>query len=198
MEILLGIIGSFFSGGATGLAGMFIQRFFENKEKQHDLDVIKEQNRSMEVVAQMEINRTELQIQGQIEAAQQERWAREVESDNELQAVSYDHDKATVMSDKLLRYVINRSGKWSGRLISFLLGITAVLRKGIRPWLTIYLCVLTSIMYGDYHEILTNNDSLFTVKDIQMVVAHIVDTVTYLTTTCLVWWFGVSQTRKHD
>ena len=197
MDTLLSIIGSVVSGGATGLLGLLLQRFFDAKDKQNALEVVREQNRSAEALAAMESQRTAMQVQGQVEVALEQRIASETESYANLQEASYAHDEKTVLSDEMLRYCVERTGKFMGWILAFLIGMTGVARRGIRPGLTIYLTVVTYFMYQDYQMLLTGMAGAgMTAAEVHDIIMMIVKSIIYLTTTCVVWWFGASPSKR--
>jgi len=66
-------------------------------------------------------------------------------------------------------------------IIDFIRGI-------VRPGLTVYLCALTTMIYVQARELLGKEDmTLASAIELEKL---IVQTILYLTTTCILWWFG--------
>jgi len=53
----LGILSALASGGATGLIGVFLQRFFDFKGKQQDLELVRINNEHARLLAQMDVDK---------------------------------------------------------------------------------------------------------------------------------------------
>ena len=60
MTGILGILSALISGGATGLIGVFLQRFFDFKGKQQDLELVRINNEHARLLAQMEVDKANL------------------------------------------------------------------------------------------------------------------------------------------
>jgi hypothetical protein len=71
------------------------------------------------------------------------------------------------------------------------------LRGSIRPILTLYLCAITTKMYFDAYFTLKAVASLpIPVESLLIFLNKIADAVIYLTTTCVLWWFGSRPPKK--
>ncbi len=77
-----------------------------------------------------------------------------------------------------------------------LYGITWLdaLRGLVRPGLTIYLCALTTMIYIKATSVL--NVEYLTVINAYELVMQIINTILYLTTTCVLFWFGSRNKNK--
>ena len=83
------------------------------------------------------------------------------------------------------RYFNNDPGRFG---ILFIL--LDFIRGCIRPVLTIYLCILTTLIYLQVYNLLgTGIDS----TQLSQILNYIINTVLYLTTTVILWWFGCRQ-----
>lgn len=164
---ILSIIGSVVSGGITGLAGTAISRFFDYKNKKAD--------REHEVAM----------LRVEAEVMEQEWVARSAVAKIEGEsAIEVEDSRAfrESLSNEPKRYFTGDSKRFG--IIFILLDF---IRGSIRPALTIYLCVLTTLIYLQIANL--GIDSTQT----QVILNHIINTILYLTTTVVLWWFGSRQ-----
>ena len=175
---LLGtVFGSIFSGGATGIIGVIAQRFADYKNRQLDLKLQEqkyEHERGLrkldaEIMAQEWASRTKV---AEVEAA-----GKEAVADAEAFAESYKLEPN--------RYA---EGVKPTRAQAWILIAMDVVRGLVRPILTVYLCVLTTLVYVQARRVLVSED--LTPAQAVELVHMIVGTILYLTTTCVLWWFG--------
>lgn len=193
---VLGVLGAAFSGGATGLIGVALKLWFDHKKAQNDLAILQEQNRSAEKLVELENARSERHDQALEREALEERLGREAEADSESLQASYKLDQSTVLSDDLLRYCIEKSGWFFGWFLALSLGTVAVWRRGIRPALTTFLVIVTWRMYEEFMTLMENSGPVLSALEVHDLLLIIIQTIVYLTVTCTVWWYGVSQVRK--
>lgn len=177
MELLTAIFGSIFSGGATGLLGVVIQRWADYKNRQLDLQLEKER-RETEIAkrrADAEIMKEE--YAGRLKVAQEEgATARDVAETNAF--------NSTLLKEPE-RYS-NASSLTPG--MNWVLVILDALRGSVRPLLTIYLCALTTYVWVQVRNIVAAED-----LDSEAAIAvwkMVVQNILYLTTTVVLWWFG--------
>src|SRR5258706_4250216 len=84
------------------------------------------------------------------------------------------------------------TGGW-GTFGWLMLVLTDVFRGLVRPALTVYLCALTTYVWWQVRQLLQVEElEPSTVLEVWKMV---VGTILYLTTTCILWWFG---TRNHQ
>lgn len=98
---------------------------------------------------------------------------------------SYQHDHAA--------YFKGVQGKWA----KFFFGLVDFCRGMIRPSLTVYLVVLTSLMYWSMVELIDGIGTGISDTTAVNIIIQIVVMVLYLTTTCVTWWFGGRQLEKN-
>ncbi len=79
---------------------------------------------------------------------------------------------------------------------SFMLVVLDFIRGLVRPGLTIYLCAITTMMYLEAKVIMAGVGALISAEQAITVHNIIVTTVLYLTTTCVLWWFGTRNSQK--
>lgn len=163
---IFSVIGSIVSGGATGLLGSVISRFFDYRNKkldrEHEIKMIEAEAKVMEQewAARSQIAK----IEGQS--------AIEVEDSRGFRESLTSEPK---------QYFTGNPGK-----LSFLYILLDFLRGFIRPALTVYLCILTTLIYFHIKD-------LTVIVQEQAILEHLINTVLYLTTTVILWWFGTRQ-----
>jgi hypothetical protein len=183
MEILGTIFGSIFSGGATGLLGVIIQRWADYKNKQLDIQVEREK-RETEIAkrkADAEVMREE--YAGKLRVAQEEgATARDVAETNAFSQTLF---KEPERYSNAARLTVGQ--QWMMVLLD-------ALRGSVRPLLTIYLCALTTYVWIQVRTIVAN-ESLDADAALQ-VWTMVVQNILYLTTTVTLWWFGTRNRQK--
>lgn len=202
LTILGTLLSSIFAGGATGLLGVLIQRFFDMKARSQDLELVRINNAHAIALADKEITKAEVgakaqvdvadrDLQARIEEARADLQGREAEAAAAVQEASYRHDGAKFLTGAVLR---SRS-----RFVLWTMAAVDAARGLVRPGLTAYLVVLTHLMYADMQSLLAKHGeemALSTVRELQL---QIVATILYLVTVAVVWWFGTrppAQARK--
>ena len=180
---MLGILGSIFSGGITGLLGVAFQRFFDFLKVKQELEMKKmdhEHEANMrridgELMAQEWAARTQVAT---IEATAKETVAAETSF-----AASFGMEPKQYSARANI-----------GPVTGFLLVLLDFLRGLVRPGLTVYLCAITTLIYVEARAIMASVS--FTSADAINVHDHIISTILYLTTTCVLWWFGTRNSQK--
>lgn len=182
---MLGFLSSIFSGGVTGLLGVAFQRFFDflkvkqemqmkKQDQEHELAL---RRQDAELMAQEWAARTKV---AEVEAA-----GREAAADAESFGKSFAMEPA--------RY---SEGVTLTPISGLMLVIADFLRGIVRPGLTIYLCVITTMVYLDSQAILKAYKLTLPVDQAVDLAKLIVSTILYLTTTCVLWWFGTRNKQK--
>lgn len=95
--------------------------------------------------------------------------------------------KAAITSEPKLYHTETLSNKQQ-----WLMVILDFTRGAIRPGLTIYLCAITTAIYFQARTLMGD---LIPVDSAVAMVIQIINTILYLTTTCVLFWFG---TRNHS
>jgi len=176
LEILGTLVGSIFSGGATGIIGVIAQRFADYKNKQLDMQL--EAQRFENSVA---LKRVDAEIMAQewaarTQVAQVEAAGKEAVADAAAFAASYQLEPQKYSSGAL-----TTGQNWVMVLLD-------ALRGAVRPLLTIYLCALVTVIYYLARdkvraEELTSQEALDLLK-------LLIGTILYVWTTITLWWFG--------
>lgn len=182
MELLGTIFGSIFSGGATGLLGVVIQRWADYKNRQLDLQLEKER-RETEIAKR----RADAEIMAQ-------EWAGRTRVAQEEGATAKDVAESQAFASTLWKEPERYS---SGKMTNgqqWVLVILDAIRGSVRPLLTIYLCALTTYVWVQVREIVAGEDLQ---ADAALAVWKlVVGNILYLTTTVVLWWFGTRNRQK--
>lgn len=174
----LGLITSAFGGGLTGLIGGAVQKVFDYKTKKLEIEANRE--RYAHDVAMKKAD---------AEIMQQEWAARTKVADIEASArIEVEDSKAfaeSIRSDdkNYLDYLdkLNSKQDWFFVILEFIRGI-------IRPALTLYLCLITTVIYFKATKLM-GADIILPGMAYDLL-TQIINTVLYLTTTCVLWYFG--------
>lgn len=179
----LDLIGGVVSGGVTGILGGALQMFATYKGKQ--LDMALEKQRGDNEVAKREIDHKIAQAEyaGKLAVAKEEgETAKEV-------AASVAFSKGLIAEPE--RYS-SQSTLTAGQ--NWLFVIIDCLRGIVRPALTLYLCALTTYIWWQVRQLISKEDLV--AADVLEVWRLVVQTILYLTTTCILWWFATRNTQS--
>ena len=184
MDIISGLT-SVFSGGLTGLIGAGLTAFIDMKKQaaQFDHDFRMEEL-SLKAMSQEYAARKDIaMVEGQTEISI---------ADAAVLKESYAADRlayspVTVWSDR----------GWYGWVLDTLLVLVDVLRGSVRPLVTYFLVGFMAVLfmraYGAYGGI---NPSMQDPAVLGDIVDQIIATALYVTTTCVLWWFGTRSAQK--
>lgn len=185
MGILLTLLSGVLSGGATGLLGVLLQRFFDLQNKKLDIEVVKLNHQNALALADKETERARLRADADVQQAQEDREARETEADSRSLVASYQHDRAAYLDQGAQK----RKG-FVGGLVVCLMAAVDFARGMLRPGLTVYLTVIVTIMFHQMLALLEGIGHVWSSEQLVPIVTNIVATILYCFTTCVVWWFG--------
>lgn len=161
IEALTSILG----GGATGIIGALITRYADYKSKGQDIEIKKLQFENELKLREIDERIATVEWAGRNKIADTEKeTSMDVNSSLDFRA-SYAAEPKMYSNPKVTTPLQN----WVLLILDFCRGF-------IRPGTTVYLLVLTSIIYF---------------MEPQADKARTVETVLYLTTVCITWWFGV-------
>lgn len=181
---VLGAVGSLLGGGVTGIIGTGITKYFELQTAKVEL-----QRDDKRYAHDEAMKKADADIMAQ-EWAARTRIASVEAADHETQgdAAAF----TTSQGNEPKRYSDGVTPSWSQAWLLFILDF---LRGIVRPALTVYLCALTTRLYLEAHAILAGKDILSPTEAADLV-RLIVNTILYLTTTCILWWFGTRNKQK--
>jgi hypothetical protein len=176
------ILSSVMGGGLTGIFGVVAQRYFDMKNKQLDIEILdKKQGHEIELRrVDAEIMREEWAARTRVAEVEGET----KESVAETSAFSASFNEPVRYSDHVTP---NENQGWLLIALDFIRGI-------VRPGLTVYLCVLTSLIYLHAKNLITEN--MLSAAQAVDLLKLIIGTVLYLTTTCVLWWFGTRNKQR--
>jgi hypothetical protein len=173
MSVLDSVL-SVLSGGATGLIGTALQSVYQYKTRKLDIELEKSK-----AANELEQRKLDIEMQKQEWASRtqiaQITTAGEVDkADAETLAASYQLEPQQYSEKSLLSH----GQEWVMVLLD-------AIRAIIRPGLTIYLCVLTSLIYFQTRGLIQTNQG-----DSFALLEKLVNTILYLFTTIVCWYFG--------
>lgn len=174
---MLEFITSILGGGVTGVLGVAVQRIADYKNKQLDIEIQKQKFEQERALRELDAKIMEQEWAGRTKVAEVEAEGKKEVADAEAFAMSYKLEPQQYSA----RVQPGKVGGFMLVLLDFLRGI-------VRPGLTVYLCVLTTMVYSQARQLLENED--LDVDQAMEVERLIVSTILYLTTTCVLWWFG--------
>jgi hypothetical protein len=173
MDILSGIA-SVLGGGLTGLIGSVTQRVFEYKTKKLEIEANKEK-----YLHEIEMRKADAAIM-------QQEWAAKTQVAQIEATAQVDTEDAkafnTALTSEPKKYY---EGTNYTPHQAWLMIVLDFIRGAIRPCLTLYLCAITTIMY--YKAI---NQAPIQAGE------TIVNTILYLTTSAVLFWFGSRNSKK--
>lgn len=168
-------LGAIVSGGTTGLLGAGISLVGELKKQKmifdHDerMEDLKQKGMQLEASLKMDIAKTEGAVKIDL---------------SEMQSFSQSqiNDKASY-SDPTKMGAIGR----------FFMGMVDFFRGMIRPSITIYMAVLTTLIYKELMDMVGGLEGVID-KDMALsLVQQVILVVLYITSTVILWWFGTRQ-----
>lgn len=178
--MLLTLLGTVFSGilagGATGIVGVFAQRFFDWLNTREKLKQEKQQQ-------DFELEKRRIDVQ--VTAAE---WAGRVK----VAETEGDTAKDVAESNAFAASMFKEPERYSGGNLTagqnWLLVFLDFCRGIVRPALTIYLCVLVTLLWLEARRIVGKED--LGPKEAVDLMQTIIGSIIYVWTTCTLWWFG--------
>lgn len=191
-------------GGVTGLIGNVVGGIFKYKhakiEKEmqgsrqsHEVSMVKAESDAMIAESKANIAITRAQVEGAVELEDAKAYMQSQKEGNKALF-------SNKWVDKLLAPEI---GKWKiitapiAVFIAFLFGFTDFLRGVIRPSLTVYLCGVTTWVTWKAWEIMQMEGVIMDLESATAIFNDTTSIVTYLTVSCVTWWFGDRRMAKN-
>ena len=168
------IIGAIFGGGATGLLGSLVNSV-------GDYFKIREKHRHDEKMAEVETEHLKMEIERDVVIAKQEAAAEMETAAAETQAESYKSDARA--------YLPAGSVKDSAG-IAWLMAVVDFMRGLVRPVLTLFLVVISWLIYLQTSQILAATGPAMDPEQAYNLIRIIIIGLLYLTFTAVGWWFG--------
>lgn len=176
-ELLGGAISSIFAGGATGLFGVVLQRLFDWLHVKEQAKLSAQDNAFKLAMRDKDAAISAQEWAGRLQVATKEGEAAENVSANQAFAQSLLKEPERYTNAATLTPM----QQWAMVLLDFFRGI-------VRPALTVYLCALTTYIWWQVRQLLAKED--LDPTEVLAVWKLVVSTILYLTTTCILWWFG--------
>ncbi len=171
------IITNVLSGGVTGLAGAGIQLYAQYKTKQLDMQLEKQRGELELAKRDKDLLIVKAENEGKFKIAEKEGETAKAVAETEAFGKTLFHEPERYSSTQ-----VTKNQMWWLVLLDVLRGVT-------RPLLTIYLCALTTYIWWQVRQLLTTED--LDGQDVLEIWKLVVNTILYLTTTVVLWWFGV-------
>lgn len=189
-------------GGVTGLIGNIVGGYFKLKQARlekemigiknsHELAMVKAESDAMIAEAKANIAITRAQVEGAIDLKDAEAYIQSQKEGNKA-----------LFSNKWIDKLMSVEGKWKiitlpmATLVAFLFGFTDFLRGMLRPMLTIYLCGATTWVTFMAWEIMKAQEVGISALQAVTIFNDTTSIVTYLTVSCVTWWFGDRRMSK--
>ena len=185
---ILGVVGdiatNIFSGGLTGLAGVGLSMFKDIAMKKLSLQELKMKFDNAVQLREIDNKMMQWEWENRLKVAQ-------VEAEREL---SVEEQRAFAKSFESDNIQYSAKVKPTGAQAWLLIFIDLV-RAIIRPGMAIGLFVLTCLLYKEMYEIAGGWTSLTQDQAFDLVM-RIVNTILYLFTTCVTWYYGVRNSQQ--
>lgn len=170
---LADLLTSVVSGGATGLIGAGITRLAEHHAKKMEY---KHDEKMRELDA----------------AIMREEWTQKTKIADIEAEVKLDATAAASFAASFNEPQRYSDGTKLTAFQNLIMVFVDALRAVVRPALTIYLCAISTYLYWDAHKAM----EYVGVMELTKLVNQIVDTILYLTTVVVAWWFGTRVKEK--
>ncbi len=171
---ILGIVVSLFGGGLTGLIGGITEKIFAYKAKKLAI----EENRE-KYAHEVNLKKVDADIMAQ-------EWAARTQVADIEATAKVDSEDAKAFSASFNEPVRYSQGDLTTKQ-TWLMVFLDTVRGLVRPGLTLYLCVITTILYFKAQVLMPPDVS---VEQAIGMVDKVTSMILYVTTTCILWWFG--------
>jgi len=174
LAILGNIFGAIGGGAITGLLGSAMTAFVEYKKQKQQFEFELAKTKLDQETMKME-------WEGRAKIATTEKEEKVEVAESEAFAKSFAADKATYLKEI-------PKGRM-GKVISFMFAVVDFVRGMTRPTLTFYLCALTTWLAYEVYT-LVGGLRVLTPEQAYNLLMQILMVVLYITTSCVLWWFG--------
>lgn len=189
-------------GGVTGLIGSVVGGIFKYKtmkaqielkkaEHSHEMNMVKAESEAMIAEAKANIAITRAQVEGAVDL-----------EDAKAYVASQREGNKALFNSSWIERLFTVKGKWQiitlplAMLVAVLFGFTDFLRGVIRPVLTIYLCGATTWITMMAWQIMRQHGMELDASQAMEIFIQVTSIVTYLTVSCVTWWFGDRRIAK--
>lgn len=179
------LISGVISGGATGLLGVVIQRWFDFKNKNQEIEIVKLNLANAIELSKLESERVGIKAKADVDISDNQVEIQSDQTDSQLMITSYQSDSAQYL-DKLSM----RKKGWVANTVMLMMASVDFVRGLLRPGMTIYLCILVTMMFIWARELANSLGMQMTTEQVTSFINQIIATVLYVFTTITLWWFG--------
>jgi hypothetical protein len=165
---------SVLSGGATGLIGTALQSVYQYKTRKLDIELEKSKAANELEQRKLDIEQTKQEWASRTQIAEITTAGEVDKADAEALEKSYELEPQQYSEKSLL----TRAQNWLFVLVD-------TFRALIRPSITVYLCVIVTLIYVQTRGLITTNQT-----DSFALLEKLVNTILYVTTSVVLWWFG--------
>lgn len=192
LELLTTVAGGIFSGGATGLLGVIIQRYFDKKSKDQDIELAKLSHANALALADKEQESARIRADAEKHISDNTVTVSENEMDAKLYEASVDNDSVKYLTPKA-----QLTKGFVGKFSIVLMSIVDFVRGILRPGMTAYLCYIVTMMFFWVKELAESYGLSLTPDQVMQLMIMVIGTITYVFTTCALWWFGARPPKKN-
>lgn len=172
-------IGSVVTGGAAGLLGVVVNRVADYFNQKQKIEADKLKNAHELALREQDMKITQIEAESRYKVAEIDAESRESVADAAAFAASYQLEPQRFSDPTKL----SKNQNW-------LFAVLDLIRGLVRPGLTVYLAILTSIIIFQSLNVLRSNQMTLDPEKAYALVEESMNTVLFLFTVCTMWYFG--------
>ncbi len=180
-------LSSVFSTGASALSGGILGLFGGLFSRLFDWLTVREKIKQDKLRYDHEIAVLQIETQRDVVVAREEANARREVAESEALGKSFEADRATYLVPEIAKDLPS----WARGIVAAVMAFVDFVRGMTRPGLTLYLCVLTTMIYMQVQTAIIKAGGEPITKEMSYgLIKLIIETVLFLTTTAVCWWFA--------
>jgi len=159
----------------------------KNADNAHEIEMVKAESEAIRMEAEANIKVTQAKVEGEIELA-----------DVKAYTMSQKVGNQSLLSSEILEKLLtgNIAMRFFGAVLIFFFGLIDILKAFMRPGLTLYLTGATTWVTYMAWKIMQANNTTIGGKEAYELFILVVETIIYLTVSCVTWWFGDRRMAK--
>lgn len=170
---------SILAGGVTGLLGGVVQKVYEYKTRSLEAEMQRDREAHEIALRRVDAEIMQQEYAARIRVAETEAAGKEAVADGEAFQAS--------LTSEPVRY--SDSSRLTPAQMWLMVALDAI-RGIVRPALTLYLCGISTLVYLQARSLIGPGAAALSSEQAVELVRLTVDTLLYLTSTCVLWWFG--------